>query len=88
MEPEGSLLQSQVPATYPYPEPARSSPYPTSYILTIHFNIILPSTLGSTKWSVSLKFSHQNPVYTSPRPHTCYMPRPSHSRSDDLNNIE
>jgi hypothetical protein len=28
MEPEGSLLYSQVPATCPYPEPARSSPYP------------------------------------------------------------
>jgi hypothetical protein len=28
MEPEGSLPQSQVPANCPYPEPARSSPYP------------------------------------------------------------
>jgi len=28
MEPEGSLPQSQVPAIYPHPEPARSSPYP------------------------------------------------------------
>ena len=28
METEGSLLQSQVPATCPYPEPARSRPYP------------------------------------------------------------
>jgi len=27
MEPEGSLLHSQVPATCPYPQPARSSPY-------------------------------------------------------------
>jgi len=27
MEPEGSLPHSQVPATCPYPEPARSSPY-------------------------------------------------------------
>ena len=26
MEPEGSLPHSQVPATYPYPEPARPSP--------------------------------------------------------------
>ena len=30
MEPEGSLPHSQVPATCPYPEPARSSPYPHS----------------------------------------------------------
>jgi len=28
MEPEGSLPHSQVPATCPYPEPARSSTYP------------------------------------------------------------
>ena len=28
MEPEGSLPHSQVPATCPYPEPARYSPYP------------------------------------------------------------
>jgi len=28
MEPEGSLLHSQVPATCPCPEPARSIPYP------------------------------------------------------------
>ena len=27
MKPEGSLPHSQVPATCPYPEPARSSPY-------------------------------------------------------------
>ena len=28
MEPESSLPQSQVPATCPYPEPARSNPSP------------------------------------------------------------
>ena len=28
MEPEISLQHSQVPATCPYPEPARFSPYP------------------------------------------------------------
>ena len=28
MEPEGSLLHSQVPTTFPYPEPVWSSPYP------------------------------------------------------------
>ena len=27
MEPEGSLPHSQEPATYPYPEPEKSSPY-------------------------------------------------------------
>jgi hypothetical protein len=33
-------------------------------------------------------FPHQNPVYTSNLPHTCCMPRPSHSsRFDHPNNI-
>jgi len=68
MEPEGSLLHSQVPATCPYFEPARSSPHP--HFLKIHHNIILPSAPGSP---------HQNPVHTSPHPHTRYMPHPSHS---------
>jgi hypothetical protein len=79
MEPKGSLPHSQVPATYLYPEPAESSSYPTSHFLKIHRNIILPSTPGSTKWSLSLRFSHQNPVYTSSLPHTRYMLGPSHS---------
>jgi len=60
---------------------------PTSHFLKIHFNITLPSTPGSSKWSLSLRFSHQNPVYTSPLPHTCYMHRTSHSyRFDHQNN--
>jgi len=53
MELEGSLPQSQVPATSPYPEPARSVHNPTSHFLKIHLNIILPSTPGSPQWSAS-----------------------------------
>ena len=54
-------------------------PKPTSHLLKIHPNIFLPSMLGSPKWSFSLRFPHQNPVYTSPLPHKCYTPCPSHS---------
>jgi hypothetical protein len=41
MEPQSSLPHSQVPATCLYPQPAQSSPYPTSNFLKIHLNIIL-----------------------------------------------
>ena len=52
MEPEGSLPHSQLPATCPYPEPARCSPYPphpTSWRsilkLSSHLRLGLPSGL-------------------------------------------
>ena len=79
MEVEGSLPQSQVPTTCPYPEPARSNPHPTSHFLNIHLNIIIPSTPGSPKWSLSFRFPRQNSIYASPLPHTRYLPQPSHS---------
>jgi len=52
---------------------------PKSHFLKIHLSIILPSTPGSPRWSLSFRFSHKNPVYTSPLPHTRYTPRLSHS---------
>jgi len=51
----------------------------TSHVLKIYLNIILPFTPGSTQWSLSLRFPHQNPIYDSPLSHTRYMPRPYHS---------
>ena len=33
-----------------------------------YLNIILPSKSGPSKWSFSLRFPHQNPVYTSSLP--------------------
>ena len=71
-------------------EPGRSLPYskePTlvsitsqiidskpSYFLKIHFNIILHFSPMSSKWSLSLRFTHRNPVCTSPLPSaaTCH----------------
>jgi hypothetical protein len=51
---------------------------PTSHLVKIRLNIILPSTPGSPQWSLSLRFPHQHPVHPSPLPHTCYMPSSSH----------
>ena len=45
---------------------------PTSHFLKIHINISFPSRPGPSKWSLSLRFSHQNPVYTPPR--SCSVP--------------
>jgi hypothetical protein len=51
----------------------------TFHFLKIHLNIILLSMPVSPKWSLYRKFPYQNPVCTSPLPHTRYMPCPSHS---------
>ena len=50
-----------------------------THFLKIHFIIILPSTPGSSRWSLSCMFSHQNPVCASSLSHTRYVARLSHS---------
>ena len=62
LEPESSSPYSQVPATFPYPEPTPSSPHIPLPLPEDHLNIILPFASGSPQWSLSLRFPHQNPV--------------------------
>jgi hypothetical protein len=67
------LPHSQEPATFPILSQLDPVHTATSYLLKIRFNIIFPSTPGSPKRSLSLRFPHQNPVHTSSLPHTCYI---------------
>jgi hypothetical protein len=76
MEPEISILHSQQPVSIvSHINPGHA---PTSHFRKIHINIILPSTRGFSKWSLSFRFPYQNPVYVllSPLRATC---PPSHS---------
>ena len=68
MEPKGSLPRSKQPATCHYPE-YLVYVFP-SYFFKVQFITVLPSTLGSSKWSLSYKFPHQNLVCIS-LPHIC-----------------
>jgi len=63
------------PPTVPIPSQLDPDHPPTSHFLKIHLNIIISSTKGSSKWTLSLVFPHQNSVYVSPLPYTWYMPR-------------
>jgi hypothetical protein len=74
MQPEGSLPHSKEPATCPHHEADRSSPRLPPHFSKIHFNIIFPSTPGSSKCTSSLRFPHQIPVCTSTLPSTWYPP--------------
>ena len=78
MEPKGSLLHSQVPATCPYPEPAQTNHTQTP--LPEDPSYYYPPIYGWVSQVVSFpQFFHENPVYISPLIHTLYVARPSHS---------
>jgi hypothetical protein len=71
-----------------YPEPDRASPCSPSSpsrFSKVRFNITLPTTPGSSKWSPSFRLLHWNSVRTSSLPHTYYMPCPSKSTWLDKN---
>ena len=55
----------------PPPVPVLSQIDPVS---ALHLNIILPSTSGSSKWSLSLRFPHINLVYASSPPYLLHAP--------------
>ena len=62
--------------TYKHPPPVsilgqpNPAHIPTSHLLEIHPNIILPSTPRSPQWSLSLRFPHQDPIHPSLLTHT------------------
>ena len=62
MEPTGSLPHLQDSATCPYPKPDESSPCLPSHFFKIRFNVILPFTPTSSKWS------HELPTETTCTP--------------------
>ena len=66
-QPPVSILNEVIPVHAP------------SHFPKIHFIIMLPSMPVSCEWFLSLSFPHQNRVYTSHFPHSCYISRRSHS---------
>ena len=72
------ITLSKKPTTLPYPEPHEFSPRTCIVFIKNHFNIIISSTFTSYKWSLSLRFHHQNPMCNPLRYHSCHMPRPFH----------
>ena len=77
MEPECSLPHSQMPATCPYPEPARSTSHSQTPLPEEPSSYYPPIYAWVSQVVSSLRFPHQNPVYASFLPHTRYTPSPS-----------
>ena len=80
MEPEGSLPQSQVPATCPYLEPARSSP-----LLRLHQNISPGPGLNLWPFLNMIRFYGEELLAPLPTPKLEY--HPLSAVSDRLFNI-
>jgi hypothetical protein len=72
-EPEGSPPHSQQLVTGFDPEPNESTPHLPATFPKNHSDSILPATLRSSEWSLSLGLSHQNFVHflSSPMRPTC-----------------
>jgi len=63
MEPKGSLPQLQEPTNCHYPVPDETSAHIPTCLFETHFNSILCSTPRFSKWSLSIRFSHQHRLY-------------------------
>jgi len=65
MQPQGSLSYQKQHTAPLYPETDQSSRRAPSYFLQANFHITLPSSPRVSKWTLSLRFTHQNLVSTS-----------------------
>ena len=79
MEPEGSLPHSQVRATCPYPQPARSSPYPHNPLPKDPSYYYYPIYAWVSQVVSFPQVSPQKPCIHLSSHHMCYMPLPSYS---------
>jgi len=73
MELEVLLPHSQVSATCPRPDHIISVHALQTDSFKTHLNTFFPFTPVSSKWSLSLRFSHQNAIWTSPLPYMCHV---------------
>ena len=88
MEAKVSLPHLQAPTTCPHTEPDQSSPCPSFYFPQIHSNIILPSTPGSSKWSLPSDFPIKTLYALLLSFHTYHITHPLHGPwCDHPNNI-
>ena len=76
----------QQPATCPYPKPDESSPHLHALFLKRRILLLFSQLCLSSKWSLSFRFPHQNPVSICLLLHTLHMPCPSHPPSFDHRN--